>query len=171
MKIIQIYQQDNGAIKAKLIIIIIIMYLRLFFSDKFRGISLSSLTRSTADKFCRFWINRSCFFSATHPAGPFYRLCFISGKRFNQRRRFCTCWVCSVHLHAIASYAGSGGAREVFDGRSSLRASPKLSGPVVVLRDDGSPAAAWRVKMIRFFSVWCNSSSCFNQSHLTFATI
>lgn len=52
-----------------------------------------------------------------------------------------TLCVRTVSLHAVASYARSGRAREVSDGGSALPASPKLHGPVIVLRDDGSPVA------------------------------
>lgn len=52
--------------------------------------------------------------------------------------------ICSVPLHAVASYGRSRGGREVPDGWSGLPASPKLQGLVAVLRDDGSPVAACR---------------------------
>lgn len=47
-----------------------------------------------------------------------------------------------VHLHAISSDARPGGVGEVSDGRPALTASPELQGLVVVLREDGPPAAA-----------------------------
>lgn len=48
-----------------------------------------------------------------------------------------------VHLHAVASYGWPGGAGEVSEGRAALTAPPELQGLVVVLREDGPPAAAW----------------------------
>ena len=56
----------------------------------------------------------------------------------------CFLCICSVSLHPVASYARPCRAREVSNCGSALPAPSKLHGPVVVLRDDGSPAATWQ---------------------------
>ena len=66
----------------------------------------------------------------------------------------------TVCLHAVASYARPGRVREVSDGGSALLASPKLHGPVVVLRDDGSPAATWQRMKIRLIREGISSIYC-----------
>lgn len=124
------------------------MYLSSLFSATLRGIALSILTLSLTDKFCRLFTKRSLLLTETHIGAA---LLTLQTQTRTQVRLYSsvlsvhtillTLCVRAVSLHAVASYARPGRAREVSDGGSALPASPKLHGPVVVLRDDGSPAA------------------------------
>lgn len=52
-----------------------------------------------------------------------------------------TLCIVAVRLDEVAPDARPARAREVLDGGSALAAAPQLHGPVVILGDDGSPAA------------------------------
>lgn len=123
------------------------IYLSSLFSATLRGIALSILTLSPTDRFCRLFTKRSLLLTVTHTGAAaltletyqsYYSSVLSVRVILLTLGVFC---VRTVALYAIASYARPGRAGKVSDGGSALPASPKLHGPVVVLRDDGSPAA------------------------------
>lgn len=121
-----------------------LLYLSSFFSATLSGIALSMRTRSLTDRFCRLFTRRSLFVAVTHERGQrlFTGSLILLLLLLPPPSPLLTLCVVAVRLNAVAPDARPARVREDLDGRSALPAPPQLHGPVVILGDDGSPAAA-----------------------------
>lgn len=116
------------------------LYLSSFFSATLSGIALSIRIRSLIDRFCRLFTRRSLLVAATHRRGQ-HEPRLLSGSPSSSSSPLLTLCIVAVRLDAVAPDARPARAREVLDGGSALAPPPQLHGPVVILGDDGSPAA------------------------------
>lgn len=118
------------------------LYLSSFFSATLSGIALSIRIRSPTDRFCRLFTRRSLLVAAMHRRGQHEpRLLSGSPSSSSSPSPLLTLCIVAVRLDEVAPDARPARAREVLDGGSALAAPPQLHGPVVILGDDGSPAA------------------------------
>lgn len=132
------------------------LYLSSFFSATLSGIALSIRTWSLTDRFCRLFTRRSLLLAAAHRRGQCEpRLFSGSPSTSSSPSPPLTLGIVAVRLDEVAPDARPARAREVLDGGSALTPPPQLHGPVVILGDDGSPAATcewgWGRGVIKLF--------------------